>query len=166
MFGIYRNLGPSLAGLLLAASLSASAALAQQNSDGEDNDEATDPDVLYLQENAKRDGIIIRPSGLQIRIIKRGDGDLPDPTSMVAVHYEGRLVDGTIFDSSYARGEPAEFPVNGVIKGWTEALILMQVGSEWEIVMPASIAYGDEGTGQTIGPGATLIFKVELLSVD
>lgn len=166
MFGIYRNLGPRLAGLLLAASLSASAALAQQNSDGEDNDEATDPDVLYLQENAKRDGIIIRPSGLQIRIIKRGDGDLPDPTSMVAVHYEGRLVDGTIFDSSYARGEPAEFPVNGVIKGWTEALILMQVGSEWEIVMPASIAYGDEGTGQTIGPGATLIFKVELLSVD
>lgn len=166
MFGIYRNLGPSLAGLLLAASLSASAALAQQNSDGEDNDEATDPDVLYLQENAKRDGIIIRPSGLQIRIIKRGDGDLPDPTSMVAVHYEGRLVDGTIFDSSYARGEPAEFPVNGVIKGWTEALILMQVGSEWEIAMPASIAYGDEGTGQTIGPGATLIFKVELLSVD
>lgn len=166
MFGTCKFLGSRFAGVLLAASLSTSAALAQQNSDGEGDNEATDPDLLYLQENAERDGIIIRPSGLQIRIIKRGDGDLPDPTSMVAVHYEGRLVDGTIFDSSYARGEPATFPVNGVIKGWTEALIMMQVGSVWEIVMPASIAYGDEGTGKSIGPGATLIFKVELLSVN
>lgn len=161
MFGICRNLGPRMAGILLAVGICSTASAAQQS----DDKGATDPDILYLQENAKKEGVIVRPSGLQIQIIKRGDGDLPDPSSTVAVHYEGRLVDGTIFDSSYERGQPATFPVNGVIRGWTEALILMQVGSVWEVAMPASIGYGDDGAGEMIPPGATLIFKVELLAV-
>lgn len=161
MFEICRYLGPRTATLLLAIGLCSSAAAAQQG----DDEGATDANVLYLQENAKKEGVIVRPSGLQIKIIKRGDGDLPEPNSTVAVHYEGRLVDGTIFDSSYQRGQPATFPVGGVIRGWTEALILMQVGSIWEVAMPASIGYGDDGAGQSIPPGATLVFKVELLAV-
>lgn len=161
MPGICRKLVQRLAGILLAVGICSPVALAEEG----DDQGATDPNVLYLQENAKKEGVIIRPSGLQIQIIKRGDGDLPDPSSMVAVHYEGRLVDGTIFDSSYERGKPATFPVDGVIRGWTEALILMQVGSVWEVAMPASIGYGDDGAGEMIPPGATLIFKVELLAV-
>lgn len=148
-------------GILLAVAVCSSTSQAQENND----DGATDPQLLYLQENAKKEGIIIRPSGLQIRIIKRGDGDLPEPDSTVGVHYEGRLIDGTIFDSTYARGAPASFPIGNVIRGWNEALIMMQVGSVWEIVVPASIGYGDDGAGDSIPPGATLIFKVELLSV-
>lgn len=149
------------AGILLAVMVFSTPAQAQQ--DGEDG--ATDPDLLYLQENAKKEGVIVRPSGLQIRIIKRGDGDLPGPNSKVGVHYEGRLVSGAVFDSSYQRGSPASFPVGEVIRGWTEALILMQVGSVWEIVVPASIGYGDGGAGDAIPPGATLIFKIELLAI-
>lgn len=155
-----RKIAGRIVGILLAVAVFAPMAQAQEN-----DDSATDPDLLYLQENAKKEGIIIRPSGLQIRIIKRGDGDLPDPTSTVGVHYEGRLVSGAIFDSSYERGSPARFPVGDVIRGWTEALILMQVGSVWEIVVPASIGYGDDGAGDAIPPGATLIFKIELLSI-
>lgn len=161
MFEIYKTSGPRLVGIVLAVSLCSAAVRAQEGADSG----ATDPEILYLQENAKREGIIVRPSGLQIRIIKRGTGDLPELTSTVVVHYEGRLVDGTIFDSSYERGQPTNFGINDVIKGWTEALILMQVGSIWEIAIPASIAYGDDGAGDAIPPGATLIFKVELLSV-
>lgn len=161
MFHIRKKLAQCLAGILLATMLSSTVVDAQQAED----DGATDPNILYLQENAKREGVIVRPSGLQIRIVKRGDGDLPDPTSTVGVHYEGRLINGTIFDSSYERGQPARFPVNGVIRGWTEALILMQAGSVWEIVVPASIGYGDGGSGDVIPPGATLIFKIELLAV-
>ena len=161
MFHIGKKLAQCLAGALLATMLSSTVVDAQQAED----DGATDPNILYLQENAKREGVIVRPSGLQIRIVKRGDGDLPDPTSTVGVHYEGRLVSGEVFDSSYERGQPARFPVTGVIRGWTEALILMQVGSVWEIVVPASIGYGDDGSGDVIPPGATLIFKIELLAV-
>lgn len=162
MFRMCRNPGAWLAGILLAVGLYSTAAQAQQG----DNNVTSDPDALYLQENAKKEGVIVRPSGLQIYIIKRGDGDLPDPESEVSVHYEGRLVDGTVFDSSYERGQPAIFPVSGVIKGWTEALILMQVGSIWEIAVPASIGYGDDGAGAAIPPGATLVFKVELISIN
>ena len=161
MFEICRNPGARLVGMLLAVSLCSAAVRAQEGADSG----ATDPDIFYLQENAKREGIIVRPSGLQIRIITRGTGDLPELTSTVVVHYEGRLVDGTIFDSSYERGKPTNFGIDDVIKGWTEALILMQVGSIWEISIPASIAYGDEGAGDAIPPGATLIFKVELLAI-
>lgn len=161
MFQIRRNPGSRLVGMLLAVSLCSAAVRAEEGADSG----ATSPDILYLQENAKTEGIIIRPSGLQIRIITRGTGDLPELTSTVMVHYEGRLVDGTIFDSSYERGQPTKFGINNVIKGWTEALILMQVGSIWEIAIPADIGYGDDGAGEAIPPGATLIFKVELLSV-
>lgn len=161
MFNAVRKLALRSVGILLAASFYSFSADAQQD----DEADATDPNILYLQEYAKREGVIVRPSGLQIRIIKRGDGDLPDPDSTVGVHYEGRLIDGSVFDSSYERGQPAKFPVTGVIRGWTEALILMQVGSVWEIVVPAEIGYGDDGAGDSIPPGATLIFKIELLSV-
>lgn len=161
MYRVCNVWGRMAAGILLAVTMYSPAAVAQQADEGG----ATDPNLLYLQENAKREGVIVRPSGLQIIIKKRGDGDLPDPTSTVEVHYEGRLIDGTIFDSSYSRGAPAVFTVDGVIRGWTEALILMQAGSVWEIVMPASIGYGEDGAGDTIPPGATLIFKVELLAV-
>lgn len=161
MFGMRKISGPRLAGALLVIILGSTATWAQED----DDKDVTDPEIIYLQENARKEGIFIRPSGLQIRIITRGDGDIPEPASSVVVQYEGRLIDGTVFDSSYQRGVPATFAINGVIKGWTEALIMMQVGSVWEIVMPASIGYGDDGAGETIPPGATLIFKVELLAI-
>lgn len=123
------------------------------------------PEEAFLEENAKRPGVIKRPSGLQIRIIRRGNGTYPDENATVSVHYEGRLVDGTVFDSSYKRGKPASFRVGDVIEGWQEALLLMQIGSEWELVIPADLAYGDDGAGKTVPPGATLIFKVELLEI-
>lgn len=123
-----------------------------------------EPDIAYLEANKAKEGVIIRPSGLQIRILRSAEGDLVSPGGTAVVHYEGRLVDGRIFDSSYSRGQPAQFPVDGVIRGWSEALILMQVGAMWELVIPADIAYGDEGAPSGgIPPGATLIFKVELL---
>ncbi len=135
-----------------------------QDAEVESTDPA-DPNLTYLEEFQQREGVIARPSGLLIRIIDFKEGDIPGPGSSVVVHYEGKLVDGTVFDSSYARGEPAEFPVDGVIRGWTEALMLMQTGSKWEIVVPSDIAYGDEGRGEGIPGGATLIFTVELLAV-
>ena len=122
-------------------------------------------DELYLTENAKKPGVIIRPSGLQIKVIRRGKGSFPNESSVVRVNYEGRLIDGTKFDSSYDRGEPSEFEVIRVIDGWQEALLMMQIGSEWELVIPSKLAYQEIGAGDVVPPGATLIFRVELLAI-
>ena len=119
----------------------------------------------FLSENAQQEGVVPLPSGLQYKVIETGEGDQPGPSDVVKVHYEGRLINGKVFDSSYKRGEPATFPVNGVIKGWTEALQLMKIGSQWELYVPAELGYGTRGTGADIGPNSTLIFKVELLEV-
>jgi FKBP-type peptidyl-prolyl cis-trans isomerase FklB len=119
----------------------------------------------FLSENAQQEGVVSLPSGLQYKVIETGEGDQPGPSDVVKVHYEGRLINGKVFDSSYKRGEPATFPVNGVIKGWTEALQLMKIGSQWELYVPAELGYGTRGTGADIGPNSTLIFKVELLDI-
>jgi FKBP-type peptidyl-prolyl cis-trans isomerase FklB len=120
---------------------------------------------VFLAENKKKKGVITLPSGLQYRVITAGTGKIPKATDTVTTHYRGTLIDGTEFDSSYKRGEPASFPVNGVIKGWTEALQLMKVGSKWQLFIPSNLAYGPQGAGQVIGPNATLIFEIELLSI-
>ncbi|MBS9428147.1 peptidylprolyl isomerase [Photorhabdus akhurstii] len=119
----------------------------------------------FLAENAQRDGISITESGLQFSVLKQGDGAIPARTDSVRVHYTGRLIDGAVFDSSVQRGEPAEFPVNGVIAGWIEALTLMPVGSKWELYIPYNLAYGERGAGASIPPYSTLIFEVELLDI-
>ena len=119
----------------------------------------------FLEENAKHEDVVALPSGLQYKVLKTEEGDKPAATDVVKVHYEGRLLDGTVFDSSYQRGAPAEFPLNGVISGWTEGLQLMTVGSQWELYIPPELAYGDQGAGGVIGPNSTLIFKVELLEI-
>jgi FKBP-type peptidyl-prolyl cis-trans isomerase FklB len=106
------------------------------------------------------------PSGLQYKVLTAGTGPKPTAKDSVVCNYKGTLIDGKEFDSSYKRGEPATFPVSGVIKGWTEALQLMPVGSKWQLVVPSDLAYGDRGQGPDIGPGATLIFEVELLSIE
>ncbi len=120
----------------------------------------------FLVENARRDEVVEIASGLQYRIISSGQGATPTAEDVVSVHYEGRLVDGTVFDSSLQRGEPAVFPVGGVISGWTEALQLMQEGDKWEIFLPAELAYGERGAPPVIGPNEVLIFSVELLAVN
>lgn len=119
----------------------------------------------FLKENAKKEGVVTLKSGLQYKIIKAGDGPKPRANSTVKTHYEGRLIDGTVFDSSYQRGEPTSFPVNRVISGWTEALQLMPVGSKWELYIPYNLAYGERGAGQLIGPYETLIFTIELIEI-
>ncbi|GLR72762.1 FKBP-type peptidyl-prolyl cis-trans isomerase [Agaribacter marinus] len=119
----------------------------------------------YLEENAKRDEITVTDTGLQYEVLNTGDGDKPSAASTVRTHYHGTLIDGTVFDSSYDRGEPAEFPVNGVIKGWTEALQLMSVGDKWRLHVPYDLAYGEQGAGAAIGPFSTLVFDVELLDI-
>lgn len=120
----------------------------------------------FLAANAKKEGVVTTSSGLQYKIIQEGTGPKPKPGDTVKVHYEGKLVDGTVFDSSMKRGEPAVFPVQGVIPGWTEALQLMKEGAKWQIVIPAKLAYGERGAGPVIGPNATLIFDVELIKVN
>jgi len=119
----------------------------------------------FLAANKTKDGVVALPSGLQYKILKEGTGAKPTTTDTVTCNYRGTLINGKEFDSSYKRGEPASFPVNGVIKGWTEALQLMPVGSKWELFIPPDLAYGDRGAGADIGPDATLIFEVELLSI-
>lgn len=119
----------------------------------------------FLAENKKQKGVVTLPSGLQYRIIKEGKGTAPKATDMVTTHYRGKLINGTEFDSSYNRGEPAKFAVNGVIPGWTEALQLMKPGAKWELFVPAKLAYAENGVGQLIGPNSTLLFEVELLNV-
>lgn len=120
----------------------------------------------FLAENGKRKEVTTTASGLQYEVLKAGDGEKPGPTDTVTVHYHGTLVNGKVFDSSVDRGEPVSFPVNGVIKGWTEALQLMPVGSKWKLFIPAKLAYGERGAGQDIGPNSTLIFTVDLLKVE
>jgi len=119
----------------------------------------------FLAENKKKPGVKTLPSGLQYKVITDGKGPIPKASDTVTTNYKGTLIDGTEFDSSYKRGEPATFPVSGVIKGWTEALQLMKVGSKWELYVPADLAYGPRGAGQVIGPNSTLVFEVELVSI-
>jgi FKBP-type peptidyl-prolyl cis-trans isomerase FklB len=119
-----------------------------------------------MEENGKKEGVITLPSGLQYQIIKTGSGSKPSPTDKVTVHYNGTLIDGKVFDSSVQRGQPAQFPVNQVIPGWTEALQLMPVGSKWKLWIPANLAYGERSPGGVIGPNETLVFDVELISID
>ena len=119
----------------------------------------------FLQDNAAKEGVLTLPSGLQYIVLKEGDGKKPGPATMVTVHYEGSLTEGKIFDSSYKRGTPATFGVHQVIRGWTEALQLMPVGSKWRLFIPSSLGYGEGGAGGSIPPYSTLIFDVELLDM-
>jgi len=120
----------------------------------------------FLAENAKKDGVTVTASGLQYEVLKMGDGVKPVATDKVKVHYEGKLLDGTVFDSSYKRGQPISFPLNGVIKGWTEGVQLMPVGSKFKFYIPANLAYGEHGAGAAIAPNSTLVFEVELLAIE
>ncbi|MDR2478738.1 MAG: FKBP-type peptidyl-prolyl cis-trans isomerase [Treponema sp.] len=122
-------------------------------------------EIDYLAENSKKPGISITASGLQYEVITEGSGPKPSAADTVRVQYEGTLTNGTVFDSSYSRGEPAEFPLGGVIPGWTEGLQLMNTGSKYRFYIPSDIGYGAQGAGQMIPPYATLIFEVELLSI-
>ena len=133
----------------------ASAASAENKKEGE----------AFLAANKKKAGVKTTPSGLQYKVIKEGTGKKPSATSTVTVHYRGTLIDGTEFDSSYKRNEPTTFPLNGVIAGWTEGLQLMKEGAKYQFFIPSNLAYGDRGAPPQIGPGATLIFEVELLKV-
>ena len=119
----------------------------------------------YLTKNATRSEVVTLPSGMQYEILTSGNGPKPKATDKVTTHYHGTLIDGQVFDSSVQRGQPATFPVNGVIPGWVEALQLMGTGSKWRLFIPPHLAYGDRGAGQMIGPNATLVFDVELLSI-
>ncbi len=122
--------------------------------------------VKFLEENKKKEGVQTTASGIQYKVNTMGTGPKPLATDRVKVHYTGKLIDGTVFDSSVERGEPAVFPLNGVIPGWTEALQLMPVGSKWTIFLPSDLAYGERGAGQQIPPHSTLIFEVELISIE
>jgi len=120
---------------------------------------------VFLEENAKREEVTITESGLQYEVINKGEGSIPKASDTVSTHYHGTLINGEVFDSSYDRGQPAEFPVGGVIAGWTEALQLMTVGSKWRLYIPYNLAYGEQGAGGKIGPFSTLIFDIELLEI-
>lgn len=119
----------------------------------------------FLATNKSNDGVVTLPSGLQYKILTQGTGPKPTASDSVVCNYRGTLIDGTEFDSSYKRGEPATFPISGVIKGWTEALQLMPVGSKWQLFVPSDLAYGERSPAPEIGPDSTLIFEVELLSI-
>ncbi len=126
----------------------------------------TEEGEKFLAENAKRKEVLVLESGLQYEILKNGNGPKPNLNDQVTTHYHGTLIDGTVFDSSVERGQPATFPVSGVIKGWTEALQLMEVGSKWKLYIPYNLAYGEKGAGAQIGPYTTLIFEVELIKIN
>lgn len=128
-------------------------------------DAAKEAGAQFLAENKNKEGVVTLSSGLQYKILKAGNGPKPKASDTVKCHYEGRLINGQVFDSSIKRGEPAEFPVSGVIAGWVEALQLMPVGSKWQLYIPSELAYGSHGAGQSIGPNETLIFDVELLAI-
>jgi len=136
---------------------------ARQQVDAAANAKAGD---AYLAANAKKDGVKTTASGLQYKVLKAGTGRTPGLKDTVKVHYQGTLIDGTVFDSSIARGEPVVFPVGGVIAGWTEALQLMKEGDKYQLVIPGQLAYGAAGTGDKIGPNAVLVFDVELISIE
>jgi FKBP-type peptidyl-prolyl cis-trans isomerase FklB len=135
--------------------------------DKEQGDKNVKAGEEFLAANAKKEGVKTTASGLQYKVLKSGDGKgkTPKPTDTVKVHYHGTLIDGSVFDSSVQRGEPAEFPVNAVIPGWTEVLQLMKEGDKWQVYIPAKLAYGAQSPSPKIGPNSTLIFDVELLSV-
>ena len=120
----------------------------------------------FLAQNRTKGGVVETPSGLQYEVLTEGTGLFPSATNQVTVHYEGKLLDGKVFDSSYERGEPASFRLNGVIAGWTEGVQLMKVGSKFRFFIPPNLGYGENGAGQDIGPNATLIFEVELLGIE
>jgi FKBP-type peptidyl-prolyl cis-trans isomerase FklB len=136
---------------------------AERNKLGEKNKKEGEE---FLTKNKKKKGIKTTASGLQYKVIEKGKGKTPTATDSVTVNYRGTLIDGTEFDSSYKRGQPATFQVGGVIKGWTEALQLMKEGAKWQLFIPSDLAYGARGAGRDIGPNATLIFEVELVSVN
>lgn len=129
-------------------------------------EESIAQEQVFLEENAKNEGVVTLPSGLQYQIITEGSGESPTATDKVIAHYKGYLTDGKVFDSSYQRGEPTTFPVNGVIQGWQEALQLMKPGAKWKLFIPNNLAYGERGAGQAIPPYATLIFEIELIGIE
>jgi len=137
--------------------------MAEQQAKGAANKAAGEK---FLAENGKKDGVTTTASGLQYEVLKQGDGAKPTAADKVTVHYRGTLLDGTEFDSSYSRGEPITFPLNGVIKGWTEGVQLMQVGSKFKFYIPSDLAYGSQGAGARIEPDSTLVFEVELLGIE
>lgn len=122
--------------------------------------------IAFLEENKKKENVVALPSGLQYEILTEGNGPKPKATDKVRCHYHGTLIDGTVFDSSVQRGQPAVFGVNQVIQGWVEALQLMPVGSKWRLYIPSDLAYGERGAGSSIQPNSTLIFDVELLGIE
>ena len=130
------------------------------------SEKANEEGMNYLTENAQKEGVITTESGLQYEVLVSGKGEKPTTNDQVTVHYHGMLIDGSVFDSSIDRGQPATFGVTQVIKGWTEALQLMSIGDKWKLTIPSNLAYGDQGAGGMIGPGETLIFEVELLSIN
>lgn len=121
--------------------------------------------AAFLAANRKKKNVVTTASGLQYKVIRAGQGKSPTASDTVVTHYKGTLIDGTVFDSSYQRGEPASFQTSGVIRGWTEALLLMKIGSKWELYIPPELAYGVRGSLPAIGPNATLIFEIELLEI-
>lgn len=127
--------------------------------------DSKDAGEKYMEENTRKEGVVTLPSGLQYKVMKEGNGRKPKATDQVKCHYEGMLIDGTLFDSSIQRGEPATFPLNGVIAGWTEGLQLMQEGAKYRFFIPYHLGYGEQGAGQSIPPFAALIFDVELIAV-
>lgn len=168
MFGIHTRFLLVFSVALLAAGCGNKNILTLDQPDVETTEDAldlTDPQVIFLQENAQTEGVIIRPSGLQIRIIKTGDGAIPTKFSTVTTQYHGTLIDGTVFDTTRDNDQPFSFTLDSVIEGWKEALMLMRVGSIFEIVIPNELAYGSVGVGDSVPPGATLIFEVELVDL-
>ncbi len=137
----------------------------KQQADAEASGKNKTAGEMFLAENKKKKGVVTLPSGLQYEIIRKGTGATPKATDTVVTNYEGTLIDGKVFDSSYKRGKPATFPVNGVIKGWTEALQLMKTGAKWKLYIPSELAYGSRSAGPVIGPNSTLIFDIELLEI-
>jgi len=134
---------------------------------GQESESMIEEGRKFLETNASKEGVTVLESGLQYEVLAQGDGiNMPKLEDNVTTHYHGTLMDGTVFDSSVDRGEPASFPVNGVIKGWTEALQLMSVGSKWKLYVPYDLAYGERGAGPQIVPYSTLVFEVELISIN
>ena len=146
----------------LQATLQANAQAAQEAATKKNADDAT----AFFAKNGTAEGVVTTKTGLQYKVVTAAEGKKPTAEDTVKVHYRGTLLDGTEFDSSYARGEPVTFPVNAVIPGWTEALQLMPVGSKWQVFIPSELGYGPGGAGEKIGPNAALIFDVELLSIE